>query len=203
MTPKQFENKLNNLGKSKEVLRKFLAGETDEAIAQSLKIKPNTVRQHMKKICLIFLGKPDLPRERRRDELICFFQEHKPEWVLINDFDNEEQLEINEDLDFTFTNDSATQETMKFIFEEKDDSEEDSKINQIEKTLREKTNWEQKRLFGINKILDRLGENLQSRDDYWLMSLTGAGGIGKTSLTEKLVGEYAADSGFYKLAWTT
>ncbi|MGK7896173.1 MAG: NB-ARC domain-containing protein [Xenococcus sp. (in: cyanobacteria)] len=203
MTPKQFENKLNNLGKSKEVLRKFLAGETDEAIAQSLKIKPNTVRQHMKKICLIFLGKPDLPRERRRDELICFFQEHKPEWVLINDFDNEEQLEINEDLDFTFTNGSASQETMNFIFEEKDDSEEDSKINQIEKTLREKTNWEQKRLFGINKILDRLGENLQSRDDYWLMSLTGAGGIGKTSLTEKLVGEYAADSGFYKLAWTT
>ncbi|MGB3510010.1 MAG: NB-ARC domain-containing protein, partial [Microcoleaceae cyanobacterium] len=83
------------------------------------------------------------------------------------------------------------------------DSEEDSKISQIEKILREKTNWEQKRLFGINKILDRLGENLQSRDDYWLMSLTGAGGIGKTSLTEKLVGEYAADSGFYKLAWTT
>lgn len=200
MTPKQFENKLNNLTpRLEEVLRKKLGGETDEAIAKSLKINENTVRQHIKKICRTFLGKPDLPRERRRNELIELFKQYKPEWVLIDNFDNEEQLDINEDLGFTFPNNFATQETMNFIFEE----EEDSKISQIEKTLRENTNWEQKRLFGINKILDRLGENLQSRDDYWLMSLTGAGGIGKTSLTEKLVGQYAADSGFYKLAWTT
>ncbi|ERT06833.1 NB-ARC domain protein [Lyngbya aestuarii BL J] len=86
---------------------------------------------------------------------------------------------------------------------EKDYLEKKIQISQIEKTLREKTNWGQKRLFGIEKILDKLGENLQSPDDYWLMSLTGAGGIGKTSLTEKLVSEYADDGSFVKLAWTT
>ncbi|NES67947.1 MAG: hypothetical protein F6K24_23230, partial [Okeania sp. SIO2D1] len=204
MTPKQFENKLNNLTpRLEEVLRKKLGGETDEAIALSLNINENTVRQHIKKICRNFFGTPNLPGERRRNELIDLFKKYKPEWVMIDDFENEEQLDINEDLGFTFTNNSATQEAMNFIFEDKDDLEENSKISQIEKTLRERTNWGQKRLFGIDKILDRLRENLQSRDDYWLMSLTGAGGIGKTSLTEKLVGEYGADLGFYKLAWTT
>ena len=204
MTPKQFENKLNNLNKApREVLEKILRGESDEAIALSLDIKANTVRKHVKNICDTFLGEPDWRGERRRKELIDLFKKYKPEWVLIDDFENEEQLDMNEVQSLTFPSDSATQETLNFIFEEKDDSEEDWKINQIEKTLIEKTNWGQKRLFGINKILDRLGENLQSRDDYWLMSLTGAGGIGKTSLTENLVGEYAADSGFYKLAWTT
>ncbi|SKB12787.1 hypothetical protein PL11201_440011 [Planktothrix sp. PCC 11201] len=82
------------------------------------------------------------------------------------------------------------------------DSEDHRECHQIEITLREKTNWEQKKLFGINTILEQLRDHLQTRDDYWLMSITGAGGIGKTSLTEKLVGEYAADAGFFKLAWT-
>jgi len=211
MTQKRFENKLNNLTpKREEVLRKVLAGESDPSIAQSLNIQEATVRKHIEILCKTFLGTPDFPGERRREELIDLFKTYKPEWVRIDGGDTEDKIDINEGQKLTVTGDAETDfilpAEMSFDMDwgrEQNDWADEGKISPIEKTLREKTNWRQKKLFGIDKYLEQLGENLQSRDDYWLMSLTGAGGIGKTSLTEKMVGEYAADSGFIKLAWTT
>jgi hypothetical protein len=86
---------------------------------------------------------------------------------------------------------------------EKIEPKTEKEYDQIEITLREKTNWQQKKLFGIKNILEKIRANLQTPDDSWLMSITGAGGIGKTSLTEDLVGKYASNAGFSKLAWTT
>ena len=66
----------------KEVLRKFLAGETDEAIAQSLSIEASTVRKHLQEICEAF-GLKNQFRERysKRAELMDLFRQHKPELV--------------------------------------------------------------------------------------------------------------------------
>ena len=75
MNPKQFEKKLDNLtSRRQEVLIKVLAGESDQRIAQSLEIQSSTVRKYIETICNVFLGNPDLPRERRREELIDLFK---------------------------------------------------------------------------------------------------------------------------------
>ncbi|MGB3533769.1 MAG: LuxR C-terminal-related transcriptional regulator [Microcoleaceae cyanobacterium] len=208
MTPKQFEIKFNNLSsRKKEILEKLLAGESDKTIAKSLNIVENTVRQNIASICNTFLGKAVISGKCRRDELVDIFQRHKPEWVNLDD-DIEDQVEIDLDQSFDISDNSTSvlisdNSVNSEGNQENNNVEENRESNQIEKTLREKTNWQQKRLFGIDKILDKLGDNLRSPDDYWLMSLTGAGGIGKTSLTEKLISEYGEDCGFVKLAWTT
>lgn len=208
MTPKQFENKFNKLTPTqKPVLEKLLAGESDKTIAKSLNIAETTVRKHIEKICNIFLGKAYIRGQYRRDQLVNIFKRHKPEWVKLDD-DIEDQLEINSDQSFDISDNNASvlisdDSVNSQGNQENNNVEENRESNQIEKTLREKTNCGQRRLFGIDKILDKLGDNLRSPDDYWLMSLTGAGGIGKTSLTEKLISEYGEDCGFVKLAWTT
>ncbi|WP_449421004.1 NB-ARC domain-containing protein [Phormidium nigroviride] len=85
MIKEQFDRAFDELPpRRREVLLKFLAGETDDAIAQSLYITSNTVRQHIKEICDTFLVdvKNDLPpdkRQHRRPELIALFAQYKPE----------------------------------------------------------------------------------------------------------------------------
>jgi hypothetical protein len=209
MTQKQFENKFNKLSpKQKQVLEKLLAGESDKTIATSLHIEESTVRKHIENICNTFLGKADILGQSRRNELIDVFKRYKPKWVTLDEDDIEDQVEIDSDqkLDISDNGASVLISANSINSEgdrENNNIEENRETDQIEKTLREKTNCGQRRLFGIDKILERLGDNLRSPDDCWLMSLTGAGGIGKTSLTEKLISENATDSGFIKLAWTT
>lgn len=107
MEPKQFKKKLDNLTpRRQEVLIKVLAGESDQKIAQSLKITPSTVRKYIETFCKVFLGNPDLPRERRREELIDLFKKYKPEWVRFDDFDDEDQYQLYDDQDLTFDGDS-------------------------------------------------------------------------------------------------
>lgn len=74
----------------------------------------------------------------------------------------------------------------------------------IEKILQEKLNIApDEKLFGIEENLAILRDYLQDKEGSWFISIAGEGGIGKTSIAEKLVREYTAISGFEKLAWIT
>ncbi|BAZ36798.1 TPR repeat-containing protein (plasmid) [Calothrix sp. NIES-4101] len=85
MSKGQFDKAFNELThRRREVLLKFLAYETDEAIAQSLNISQATVRQHIKVICEEFGLENEFPDERRskRADLMALFQRYKPELVV-------------------------------------------------------------------------------------------------------------------------
>ncbi|MBE9114868.1 hypothetical protein IQ249_03055 [Lusitaniella coriacea LEGE 07157] len=73
----------------------------------------------------------------------------------------------------------------------------------IEQVLRERANISKEKLFGIEKYLTQLQGYLQDAEGSWLISIVGVGGVGKTSIAEKLVREYAVNAGFYKIAWVT
>lgn len=68
--------------KQKEVLKPFLAGEPEEAIAQSLDCDPSNVRHHIANSCSKF-GFANQKGEhfRQRQELVELFAKHRPEWV--------------------------------------------------------------------------------------------------------------------------
>lgn len=82
MNQQHFNAIFNRLTKRRtEVLLKFLANDTDEAIAQSLHIAPATVRKHLEKICKEFGLTNDFADERRskRQDLLVLFANYKPE----------------------------------------------------------------------------------------------------------------------------
>ncbi len=82
MTKQQFEAIFERLTpRRREVLLKFLANESDEAIANSLHITKATVRKTLEKICEQFGLKNDFPDERRskRQDLVALFAKYKPE----------------------------------------------------------------------------------------------------------------------------
>ncbi|RCJ19241.1 hypothetical protein A6770_32285 [Nostoc minutum NIES-26] len=82
MSKGQFDKAFNELTyRRREVLIKFLAGQTDEAIAKSLNIEEVTVRQHIKAICEKFGLENEFSDERRskRPDLIALFHKYKPE----------------------------------------------------------------------------------------------------------------------------
>lgn len=84
MTKQQFEAIFERLtARRREVLLKFLANESDEAIANSLHITKATVRKHIEEICEQFGLKNDFPDERRskRQDLVALFAKYKPELV--------------------------------------------------------------------------------------------------------------------------
>lgn len=79
----KFERVLEGITlRRRQVLLKFLTGETDKAIAQSLSIEASTARKHIQEICNAF-GLKNQPGERYplRSELIKLFRSHKPELV--------------------------------------------------------------------------------------------------------------------------
>ncbi len=74
----------------------------------------------------------------------------------------------------------------------------------IEKVLEEQANIsKQEVLFGVEQYITNLKEYLQDKEGSWFISVVGTGGVGKTSLVEKLVREYTVESGFIALAWIT
>jgi Trypsin-like peptidase domain/NB-ARC domain len=76
--------------------------------------------------------------------------------------------------------------------------------SKIEKILQQKLNIApEEKLFGVEENLQTLRQYLRDREGSWFISVTGEGGIGKTSIVEKLVRENAALSAFEKLAWVT
>jgi hypothetical protein len=75
---------------------------------------------------------------------------------------------------------------------------------QIRKILQDKLNIApEEKLFGVEENLAILRQYLQDKEGSWFISITGEGGIGKTSIAENLVRKYTAISGFEKLAWIT
>jgi len=82
MTKQQFEAIFEGLTpRRREVLLKFLANESDEAIANSLHITKATVRKHIEEICKAFGLSNDFSDERRskRQDLVALFAKYKPE----------------------------------------------------------------------------------------------------------------------------
>lgn len=65
----------------RDVLDRFLAGQTDVEIAQSLKIHEGTVRKHIADLCYVFNIDDEAPGERRskRADLLALFAKYKPE----------------------------------------------------------------------------------------------------------------------------
>lgn len=82
MSQGEFNRAFNGLTpRRREVLEKFLAGETDEAIAKSFNITLATVRQHIKDIAEAFGFENEFSDERRskRADLKVLFAKYKPE----------------------------------------------------------------------------------------------------------------------------
>ena len=82
MNIEEFESIYQTLTeRQQEVLHLFLAGHNDRHIAKSLSIIEDTVRQHLRNICLAFrlMGEsPDERRRTRRTELMALFAYHHP-----------------------------------------------------------------------------------------------------------------------------
>jgi GTPase SAR1 family protein len=89
-------------------------------------------------------------------------------------------------------NEEATDNTLEAQVQEK-----------IQRKLENQANISQERLFGIEKYVTELREYLQDKEGSWFISVVGTGGVGKTSIVEKLVREHTVDSGFVDLAWVT
>ena len=67
--------------KQRPVLKEFLQDKSDQTIANSLRLKPNTVSSHISNICQLFKLKNEPGQYTQRDELILLFVKYKPELV--------------------------------------------------------------------------------------------------------------------------
>ncbi|MEM9907230.1 MAG: LuxR C-terminal-related transcriptional regulator [Cyanobacteria bacterium P01_D01_bin.44] len=78
-----FHSKLKELSpRRKEVLQRWLAGQTDRQIAAELVITEGTVRKHFESLIKLFLGSRPYPDNRsRRDELKDLFRQQRPDMV--------------------------------------------------------------------------------------------------------------------------
>jgi hypothetical protein len=73
----------------------------------------------------------------------------------------------------------------------------------INSKLEEQANISQERLFGIDKYIVPLSEYLRDKEGSWFISVAGSGGVGKTSIVDKLVREHTANAGLIDIAWVT
>ncbi|HZO69175.1 MAG TPA: NB-ARC domain-containing protein [Kribbellaceae bacterium] len=65
--------------------------------------------------------------------------------------------------------------------------------------LRDITNVDHERLFGVDSVLGSLAESLGNRDAAWIISIFGGAGVGKTALAYELVRQHAAAAGFRRV----
>ena len=223
MNQEQFDRVLNGLTpRRKEVLLKLLAGETDKAIAQCLTIEVSTVRKHIQEICNTF-GLKNQPGEHysQRPDLIDLFTKFKPDWVkqrslcITSEPDTVETSEEEDSSNISSYQDFLSQPDPNFVGrenvianssqneEDTDNTLEDQVQEKIKIKLEKQANISQERLFGVEKYVTELREYLQDKEGSWFISVVGTGGVGKTSIVEKLVREHTVDSGFIDLAWVT
>jgi NB-ARC domain len=59
------------------------------------------------------------------------------------------------------------------------------------------------RMFGIDRILEKLGRLVANDGGDWIISIFGDGGAGKTTLAYELVKRHAAVAGFERVAWVS
>ncbi|MEV6637968.1 AAA family ATPase [Actinoplanes sp. NPDC051470] len=69
--------------------------------------------------------------------------------------------------------------------------------------LRDVTNVDHERLFGVDEELGHLGESLRNPDGASIISIFGAAGVGKTALAYELVRRHAEAAGFHRVASVT
>ncbi len=83
MNTKEFNEAYERLTpKQKEVLKPFLAGKSEEAIAQNLDCTDSNVRRHIANVCREFgFANEDGEHLRQRQELVELFAKHRPQWV--------------------------------------------------------------------------------------------------------------------------
>ncbi|NMG19450.1 AAA-like domain-containing protein [Brasilonema bromeliae] len=83
MHGKKFNDILDELTPDqKKVLKRFLAGETDEQIASERNCDTSTIRKHLNKVCTKFgLVNREGERFSYRPELVDLFVQDKPKWV--------------------------------------------------------------------------------------------------------------------------
>jgi hypothetical protein len=74
------------------------------------------------------------------------------------------------------------------------------RVRQIEARLDPPT---YSRLFGVAEKMAELGAQLEAASEPWLISLEGLGGIGKTSLADALVREFAGQVRFREIGWVS
>ena len=72
----------------------------------------------------------------------------------------------------------------------------------IDRKLDLYANVAREKLYGVDLYLSKLKEYLNNKED-WLIGVVGQGGVGKTSVVEKLVREHGAKLGFTDFAWVT
>lgn len=218
MNQELFEQVFNDLTpQRRKVLLRLLAGETDKEIAASLYIAESTVRKHLEEICKEFKCESDELRSKR-PHLFASFRKYKPEivnertWSITSKVDEEEAAGESED---SSPQASPSQLEPSFIGREnaianssQDEEATDSPLEaevqeKIKSKLEKQANISQERLFGIEKYITELREYLQDKEGSWFISIVGTGGVGKTSIVEKLVREHTVDSRFVDLAWVT
>ncbi len=73
----------------------------------------------------------------------------------------------------------------------------------IIKTLESRVFISPEVLFGVKEYITTLREYLRDKEGSCFISIVGSGGVGKTSVVEKLVREHTVESGFVELAWVT
>ena len=83
MNNQDFNEAYDNLtSQQKKVLKAFLAGETDEAIAKSLVLDSSTIRRHISNVSKKFgFTNKDGEHFRLRQDLVELFAKYKPDWV--------------------------------------------------------------------------------------------------------------------------
>ncbi|MEM7028875.1 MAG: tetratricopeptide repeat protein [Chloroflexota bacterium] len=59
------------------------------------------------------------------------------------------------------------------------------------------------RLFGVQEVRERLNQVLQVQERPWFVTISGLGGMGKTTLAHDLVQELVHTERFYNIAWVS
>ena len=149
MERKEFEEKYEKLNdKQGQVLKLFLQGKSEEAIAKSIKLNDSSgVRYHIKNICKLFGFKNEEgARFRQRDQLIPLFAKYKPELV-------------SDKLKATCESFPDNPEQVKFYYVERDcDHKCYDKILENGALIRIKAPQKMGKTLLVNKIIDRASQ---------------------------------------------
>jgi hypothetical protein len=171
-------------------LEKFLAGETDAAIAQSLHIQETTVRKHIEEICRQFaLDNDKLPGEHRpkRENLLRLFAKYKPELLSqrdVKDIATEEETALKsssvERHEGAIAEPPPENELDKLVEKARSHS---AAVPQPQESAQEETPSKNSDFVGREEAINDL-DNLIN-EGVKVILIQAEGGVGKTTLAQK------------------